>query len=236
MIDHSPLLIAFRRACPGRKQQLKATSKATNRYSISVLGLRRACPGRSLRFRSGRHVAFSCALRRDKLDGRGRAREERSRWVAFSCAPRRGELDGSGPREDASATEIGKARDRSIASMPSQFRSSIIAYCPLLIAFRRACPGRKQQLKATSRATNRHSISVLGLRRACPGRNLRDRSGRNVAFSCALRRDKLDGSGLAGGEELVGSFQLCAPPRQARRKRNSRGGEIDGDRKGKRSF
>jgi hypothetical protein len=122
MIDHSPLLIAFRRACPGRKQQLKATSKATNRYSISVLGLRRACPGRSLRFRSGRHVAFSCALRRDKLDGRGRAREERSRWVAFSCAPRRGELDGSGPREDASATEIGKARDRSIASMASQFR------------------------------------------------------------------------------------------------------------------
>ena len=37
----------------------------------------------------GRHVAFSCALRRDKLDGSGCAWEERSRWVAFSCAPRR---------------------------------------------------------------------------------------------------------------------------------------------------
>jgi len=39
-----------------------------------------------------------------------------------------------------------------------------------------------------------------------------------VAFSCSLRRDKLDGSGIPGGAGWLGSFQLCAPPRRARRK------------------
>ena len=58
-------------------------------------------------------------------------------------------------------------------------------------------------------------VFLLGLPWAHPGRS--QCSLLLVAFSCELRRDKLDGSGcwLNGS----GSSQLCAPPRRARRKR-----------------